>query len=155
MTIFWILRRQNLIGFLDSIDSIESTDSINIIDSLLVPHKKTANIHTTHKGARSAPPHRYFCSPFVCGVNVGGLFVWHKYRIYNIYKSVDSVESIESRKMFFERADLQKMWFFSARTSNKVIFKRVDLQKHDFEKSVLSPDSNSSQKVTSNALVDS
>ena len=37
----------------DSIDSIESTDSIDIIDSIdsiLVPHKETANIHTTHKG---------------------------------------------------------------------------------------------------------
>ena len=70
-------------------------------------------------------------------------------------ESVDSVESIESRKMFFERADLQQMSFFSARTSNKVFFQRGDLQKHDFEKSCLSPDSNSSQKVTSNALVDS
>ena len=41
----------------DSIDSIESTDSIDIIDSIdsiLVPHKETANIHTTHKGARAA-----------------------------------------------------------------------------------------------------
>ena len=40
----------------DSIDSIESTDSIDIIDSIdsiLVPHKETANIHTTHKGARA------------------------------------------------------------------------------------------------------
>ena len=86
--------------FLDSIDSTGSTDSIDIIDSIdsiLVPHKETANIHTTHKGARARAkvpmgaarfarrPHRYFCSPFVCGVNVGGLFVWHKYRIYRIY----------------------------------------------------------------------
>ena len=69
-------------------------DIIDSIDSTLVPHKETANIHTTHKGARAsraptkvsmAAPHRYFCSPFVCGVNVGGLFVWHKYRIYRIY----------------------------------------------------------------------
>ena len=59
-------------------------------------------------------------------------------------ESVDSVESIESGKMFL-----------SARTSKKVFFQRADLQKHDFEKSFLSLDSNSSQKVTSNALVDS
>ena len=42
--------------FLDSIDSTEFTDSIDIIDSIdsiLVPHKETANIHTTHKGARA------------------------------------------------------------------------------------------------------
>ena len=41
---------------LDSIDSMESTDSIDIIDSIdsiLVTHKETANIHTTHKGARA------------------------------------------------------------------------------------------------------
>ena len=55
MFFFRNLRRQHVI-FLDSIDSIESTDSINIIasiDSILVPHKETANIHTTHKGARA------------------------------------------------------------------------------------------------------
>ena len=69
--------------FLDSTDSIEVTASIDIIDSIdsiLVPHKETANIHTTHKGARAsrAPTkvpmgaarfarcaHRYLCSPFV------------------------------------------------------------------------------------------
>ena len=41
---------------LDSTDSIEVTDSMDIIDSIdsiLVPHKETANIHTTHKGARA------------------------------------------------------------------------------------------------------
>ena len=45
------------IGSIDSIDSTESTDSIDIIDSIdsiLVPHKETANIHTTHKGARAS-----------------------------------------------------------------------------------------------------
>ena len=57
MAFFRILKRQHLIAFLDSIDSIESTDSIDItdsIDSMLVPHKETANIHTTHKGARAS-----------------------------------------------------------------------------------------------------
>ena len=69
--------------FLDSIDSTESTDIIDSIDSILEPHKETANIHTTHKGARALRareqkyrwgrrlrrrPHRYFCFPFVCGV---------------------------------------------------------------------------------------
>ena len=57
MAIFRILRRQHLIAFLDSIDSTESTDSTDIIDSIdsiLVPHKETANIHTTHKGARAS-----------------------------------------------------------------------------------------------------
>ena len=54
--------------------------------------------------------------------------------------------------MFFERADLQQISFFSARTSKKVFFQRADLEKHDFEKSCLSPDSNSSQKVTSDVI---
>ena len=60
-------------GSIDSIDSTESTDSIDIIDSIdsiLVPHKETANIHTTHKGRTKVPmgaarearhPHRHFC----------------------------------------------------------------------------------------------
>ena len=87
------------IDYLDSIDSIESADSIDIIDSIdsiLVPHKETANIHTTHKGRTKVPMGAWPPSvllfaraqrarPFVCGVNVGGLFVWHKYRIYRIY----------------------------------------------------------------------
>ena len=50
-------RAENSIDSLDSIDSIESTDSIDIIDSIdsiLVPHKETANIHTTHKGANKS-----------------------------------------------------------------------------------------------------
>ena len=76
-----------------SAESKDSIDIIDSIDSILVPHKETA----THKGARARTkvpmgaarfarrPHRYFCSPFVCGVNVGGLFVWHKYRIYRTY----------------------------------------------------------------------
>ena len=41
------------LGVVDSSDSIEVADFINIIDSIgsiLVPHKETANIHTTHKG---------------------------------------------------------------------------------------------------------
>ena len=59
-------------------------------------------------------------------------------------ESVDSVESLESRFVFLR-----------ARASTNVIFQRAGLQKHEFEKSFLSPDSNSSQKVTSNALVDS
>ena len=51
----------DFIEFIDSIDfidSIESTDSIDIIDSIdsiLVPHKETANIHTTHKGRTKVP----------------------------------------------------------------------------------------------------
>ena len=43
---------------IDSLVSIESTDSIDIkdsIDSILVPHKETANIHTTHKGKTKVP----------------------------------------------------------------------------------------------------
>ena len=50
---------EDFVDFLDSIDPIESTDSIDIIDSIdsiLVPHKETANTHTTHKGAPSAAP---------------------------------------------------------------------------------------------------
>ena len=81
ITFFGGLRAQNTFSldytdFLDSIDSTESTDIIDSIDSILVPHKETANIHTTHKGARARfarareqkyrwgpSPHRYFCSP--------------------------------------------------------------------------------------------
>ena len=58
--IFWRSARSKNI-FLDSVDSTESTDSIDIIDSIdsiLVPHKETANIHTTHKGARAARAHK-------------------------------------------------------------------------------------------------
>ena len=72
-----------------------STDIIDSIDSILVPHNEAANIYTTRKGAcalrarkqkytKAALPH-YFCFLFVCGVNAGCLFVWHKYRIYRIY----------------------------------------------------------------------
>ena len=172
MAIFRILRRQHLIAFLDSIDSVESTDSIDIIDSIdsiLVPHKETANIHTTHKGrarcarARTKVPMGLrpigtfvfpLCVVWMLAVSLCGTSIESIESIISI-ESVDSVQSIESRKMFFERADLQQMWFFSARTSKKVFFQRADLQKHDFEKSFLSPDSNSWQKVTSNALVDS
>ena len=57
--IFWRSAPQNTFSldyteFLDSIDSTESTDIIDSIDSILVPHKETANIHTTHKGARAS-----------------------------------------------------------------------------------------------------
>ena len=76
ITFFGGLRAQNTFSldyteFLDSIDSTESTDIIDSIDSILVPHKETANIHTTHKGRTKVPmgaarearrPHRYFCS---------------------------------------------------------------------------------------------
>ena len=68
MAIFRILRRQHLIDFLDSIDSVESTDSIDIIDSIdsiLVPHKETANIHTTHKGKTKVPMGRSPIGTFV------------------------------------------------------------------------------------------
>ena len=99
ITFFGGPRAQNTLfldytDFLDSIDSTESTDSIDIIDSIdsiLVPHKETANIHTTHKGARASCAHKSTDGggafgaapigtfvPFVCGVNVGvnvgGLF---------------------------------------------------------------------------------
>ena len=81
--------------FLDSIDSTESTDIIHSIDSILVPHKETANIHTTHKGkakvpmgAAPKPPSALLLSLCVCGVNVGGLFVWHKYKISVFFQKI-------------------------------------------------------------------
>ena len=70
-------------------------------------------------------------------------------------ESVDSVEPIEFRKMCFERVDLQKNDFSARGPPKHVFLQRAHLQNHNFEKSFLSPDSNSSQKVTSNALVDS
>ena len=54
--------------FLDSIHSTESTDSIDIIDSIdsiLVPHRETANIHTTHKGKTKVPMGRSPIGTFV------------------------------------------------------------------------------------------
>ena len=39
----------------DSIDSIDFIDSIDSIDAILVPHKKVANIHPTHKGKNNSP----------------------------------------------------------------------------------------------------
>ena len=53
---------------LDSTDSIEVTDSMDIIDSIdsiLVPHKETANIHTTHKGRTKVPMGRSPIGTFV------------------------------------------------------------------------------------------
>ena len=54
---------------LDSTDSIEVTDSMDIIDSIdstLVPHKETANIHTTHKGRTKVPMGAWPPSVLLC-----------------------------------------------------------------------------------------
>jgi len=79
ITFFWNSAPQNTFSsdytkFLDSIDSTESTDVIDSIDSILVPHKETASIHTTHKVARAnkstdggGAPIGTFVLP-VCGV---------------------------------------------------------------------------------------
>ena len=84
---------------MDSIESTNSTDIIDSIDSILVPHTETANIHNTHEGASASraptkvpmglrPIGTFILPHCVCGVNVGGLFVWHKYIIYRIWKNV-------------------------------------------------------------------
>ena len=74
--------------FIDPTESTDSLDIIDSIDSILVPHKETANIHTTHKGeqntdgggaegaapigtfvrARSARPFVWWCECWRCVV---------------------------------------------------------------------------------------
>ena len=121
MTIFRILRRQHLIAFLDSTDSIDSldvldstvsievTDSMDIIDSIdsiLVPHKETA----THKGARASRAHKStdggggfaaapigtFVFPLCVAVSLCGTSIESIESKISI-ESVTSMESVESR----------------------------------------------------------
>ena len=138
-------------------------------------HTRAANIHTTHKGktkvpmgaaAKPPPPSVLLCArearaPLCVAVSLCGTSIESIESIISI-ESVTSIESVESRtsresiesvesrksvssgKQFWARGPPKK-WFVSVRTAKK----------HDFKKSFLSPDSNSSQKVTSNALVDS
>ena len=86
LTIIQYIGTVDCIDSIDSIesedftDSIDSVDFIDSIDSILVPHKKNACTHTTHKekmilpmgAAPKAPPPSVLSRvPFVCGVNVG------------------------------------------------------------------------------------
>ena len=68
--------------FCDSIDPIKPKDD-SIIDAIRVPQKGTATIHTTrthtHTDTKGKQKNRWR-RPVVCGVNAGGLFVWHKYK---------------------------------------------------------------------------
>ena len=82
-----ILRRQHLLGSIDSTDSIESIDFIDSIDSILLPHKRppTFTPHTKGRSLRSRKQqyrwgrrmwrrtHQYCCFALCDNVNVGGL----------------------------------------------------------------------------------
>ena len=77
---------------MDSVDSTDSIEIIDSIDSILVPHKETATIHTTHKGARASRAHK--------STDGGGFAAAHRSFVFPLCVAVSlcgtSIESIES-----------------------------------------------------------
>ena len=123
------------------------------------PHTKGRARCAREKKYRWGRRRGTFVYPFVCGVNVGGtrVCVWASLGLtHTLYLNNMSVYRIYTQWINLGMANCGwKIWFWCPCFAQNMILCQILLKMHFSEKAFLSPISNSLQKVTSNALVDS